>query len=373
MIVARNYMLAPHHFRTSSVTIGASLVAAAIAALVTVVPEWTRAAYTQADTKKANEKNVLVNISSALRSDFERLSAPALIPNTNSVHFKFLPEPGRAYTDVAATPSLDSSFARGEGLLFLAKPHALEQNEAFASIPGSEQTSVDLADDATPDTSLSVRTASVEPNIDIPLPHSRPIIYNQARNQSSRSNDSSTVADTRQTASSASFAWLKKLFPFLIRGTPVFPREADSQTAVYDIEEHVVYLPNGEKLEAHSGLSKWLDDPRYVNIKGRGPTPPNTYRLALREKPFHGVQAIRLNPVGDGNMYGRAGMLAHPYMLGPNGESNGCVSVQNYPKFLQAFLKGDINRLIVVARLDRAPSTAAYGQVNLAAANSDNF
>jgi hypothetical protein len=349
------------------------LVAAAIAALVTVVPEWTRAAYTQADTKQANEKNLRENIASARLSDFERLSIPALIPNSDPVPFKFLPEPGRAYTDVAAAPSLDSSFARGEGLLFLAEPmgsRAPGQNGAYATIRGSEQTSIDSADDVTPDTSLPVQTASVEPDIDIPLPHSRPIINNQARNQSSRSNDSSTVAGTRQTAS---FAWLKKLFPFLGRGTPVLPADADSQTAVYDIEDHVVYLPNGEKLEAHSGLSKWLDDPRYVNIKGRGPTPPNTYRLALREKPFHGVQAIRLNPVGDGNMYGRAGMLAHPYMLGPNGESNGCVSVQNYPKFLQAFLKGDINRLIVVARLDRAPSTAAYGQVNLAAANSDNF
>jgi hypothetical protein len=36
----------------------------------------------------------------------------------------------------------------------------------------------------------------------------------------------------------------------------------------------------------------------------------------LREELFHGVHAIRLNPVGGGNMFGRDGMLAHTYMLG---------------------------------------------------------
>ena len=50
-------------------------------------------------------------------------------------------------------------------------------------------------------------------------------------------------------------------------------------------------------------------------------------------------------------MYGRAGMLAHPYMLGPDGQSNGCVSVQDYSRFLEAFLRGEIDRLIVVPKL----------------------
>ena len=68
-------------------------------------------------------------------------------------------------------------------------------------------------------------------------------------------------------------------------------------------------------------------------------------------------------------MYGRAGMLAHPYMLGPNGQSNGCISIHDYPKFLQAFLRGDINRLIVVAHLDKAPVRAAYTQAHLVAAD----
>src|SRR6516165_6901291 len=40
---------------------------------------------------------------------------------------------------------------------------------------------------------------------------------------------------------------------------------------------------------------------------------------------FHGVRAIRLSPIDGSRMYGRAGILAHPYMLGANGQSNGCV------------------------------------------------
>src|ERR1700722_8307958 len=87
--------------------------------------------------------------------------------------------------------------------------------------------------------------------------------------------------------------------------------EADGHTAVYDIVAHKVYMPDGRRLEAHSGFGDYLDDPRYVSERGRGPTPPNVYALSLREELFHGVRAIRLNPVGSGNMFGRDGMLAH--------------------------------------------------------------
>jgi hypothetical protein len=125
----------------------------------------------------------------------------------------------------------------------------------------------------------------------------------------------------------------------------------DSRTAVYDIAAHTVYLPNGERLEAHSGLGSKLDDPRYVKVKNWGPTPPNVYDLSLREELFHGVRAIRLNPVDDGKMFGRDGMLAHSYMLGANGQSNGCVSFKDYRKFLNAYLNGEVDRLVVVPEL----------------------
>jgi hypothetical protein len=127
--------------------------------------------------------------------------------------------------------------------------------------------------------------------------------------------------------------------------------EPDSRTAVYDISAHTVYLPGGERLEAHSGLGEMLDDPRYVNAKDRGPTPPNVYDLALRGELFHEVRAIRLNPVGGDSMFGRDGILAHSYMLGPNGQSNGCVSFKDYPAFLHAYLRGEFDRLVVVPHL----------------------
>ena len=91
----------------------------------------------------------------------------------------------------------------------------------------------------------------------------------------------------------------------------------DGRTAIYDIAAQAVYLPNGDRLEAHSGLGSTLDDPRYVGVKNRGPTPPNVYALVLRDQLFHGVRAIRLIPLDQSKMFGRDGMLAHSYMRGP--------------------------------------------------------
>jgi hypothetical protein len=129
-------------------------------------------------------------------------------------------------------------------------------------------------------------------------------------------------------------------------------RRFDVATAVYDIAAHTVYLPNGRRLEAHSGLGARLDDPRYVHEPMRGATPPSTYAITLRENPFHGVRALRLIPVGDANTFGRTGLLAHTYMLGPKGDSNGCVVFKDYAAFLRAFESGEIKRLVVVAQLD---------------------
>ncbi len=126
----------------------------------------------------------------------------------------------------------------------------------------------------------------------------------------------------------------------------------DRWTAVYDVAAHTVYMPDGTRLEAHSGLGSRLDDPRYVSERMRGPTPPNVYELKPREKLFHGVPALRLLPVGNGQLYGRAGLLAHTYMLGPNGDSNGCVSFKDYRAFLQAYNSGEIKRLAVVPRVN---------------------
>jgi hypothetical protein len=130
------------------------------------------------------------------------------------------------------------------------------------------------------------------------------------------------------------------------------PGRYDRQTAVYDVSAHTVYLPNGTRLEAHSGLGDRLDDPRHVDEKMRGATPPSVYELEPRGQRFHGVAALRLKPVGGATVYGRTGLLAHTYMLGPRGDSNGCVSFKNYNAFLQAYQNGEIKHLAVVARLN---------------------
>lgn len=128
-------------------------------------------------------------------------------------------------------------------------------------------------------------------------------------------------------------------------------RRYDRWTAVYDISAHTVYMPDGTQLEAHSGLDSRLDDPRSASEKNRGVTPPNVYDLQLREKPFHGVRALRLIPEDERNVFGRAGLLAHSFMLGPNGDSNGCVSFRDYEAFLQAYMNQKIKRLAVVTSL----------------------
>ncbi len=129
------------------------------------------------------------------------------------------------------------------------------------------------------------------------------------------------------------------------------PVTASGGTAVYDIAAHTVTLPSGERLEAHSGLGPYFDDPGHVHIRMRGATPPAVYDLKLRESLFHGVQALRLTPVS-GSTYGRSGLLAHTFMLGQRGDSNGCVSFRNYRAFLQAYMSGQVRRLVVVGRRD---------------------
>jgi Protein of unknown function (DUF2778) len=137
--------------------------------------------------------------------------------------------------------------------------------------------------------------------------------------------------------------------PALAGNTPRY----DRSTAVYDISARTVYLPDGTKLEAHSGLGSRLDDPSSANIRMRGVTPPHIYELTPREALFHGVPALRLTPVGgEDAIYGRSGLLAHTFMLGPNGDSNGCVSFRDYNAFLNAYRNQGIKRLAVVTKVE---------------------
>jgi hypothetical protein len=132
----------------------------------------------------------------------------------------------------------------------------------------------------------------------------------------------------------------------------------DKLTAVYDISAKAVYLPNGSTLEAHSGMGSVRDDPEHVDRSMVGATPPAVYELKPREKLFHGVRALRMTPVDGTTTLGRSGLLAHSYMLGPNGDSNGCVSIKDYDRFRKAFDDGQVNRLVVVPSLSGTMSAS---------------
>jgi len=124
-----------------------------------------------------------------------------------------------------------------------------------------------------------------------------------------------------------------------------------SQTAVYDISAKALYLPSGVALEAHSGMGALMDDPQHVDQRMVGATPPATYDLKPREKLFHGIRALRLTPTDGTSALGRVGLLTHSFMLGPRGDSNGCVSIKDYDRFMKAYDNGEFNRLVVVPSL----------------------
>jgi Protein of unknown function (DUF2778) len=231
-----------------------------------------------------------------------------------------------------------------------------------------------LARDMLAQTQVAVddsRSGEQAPAVKTPLPRARPLASRLMADYGAAGNDpAQTAPPTKFDVSSA----LKNVFAMLqapgIKLASAAPDGGISgdgqdnqldlsaygkQTAVYDISARTVYMPDGRRLEAHSGLGDLLDDPRYINVHDRGATPPNLYELSLREKPFFGVQALRLKPVGSGDLFGRSGLLAHSYLMGPTGDSNGCVSFKDYNAFLQAFEKGDVKRLVVVRSIATEP------------------
>lgn len=206
----------------------------------------------------------------------------------------------------------------------------------------------------------------------IPLPRSRPV----EANLEARAGAALALVETAPQADQRTLLQkLSDLIPGRIRLASLAPdgglfREGpdlaslgyDGQTAVYDISAHAVYLPNGMKLEAHSGMGSLMDDPEHVHEPMVGATPPAVYELKPRERLFHGVRALRMIPVDSNATLGRVGLLTHSYMLGPNGDSNGCVSFKNYDRFLQAYNNGEVTRLVVVPSLGDAASRRSTSQ-----------
>lgn len=213
---------------------------------------------------------------------------------------------------------------------------------------------------------LDVSPPSAQPGI--PLPRSRPATADL------ETRPGSALAQADNTAGPDNRTLLQKLSDLLPghvtlaslapdgglfrQGPDLASLGYDNLTAVYDISAHAVYLPNGLRLEAHSGIGSLRDDPEHVSVPNAGATPPAVYELKPRERLFHGVQALRMTPTDGSTANGRSGLLTHSYMLGPDGDSNGCVSIKNYDRFLKAFNDAEINRLVVVPSLSGATLAA---------------
>ncbi|KWV47140.1 hypothetical protein AS156_19930 [Bradyrhizobium macuxiense] len=209
----------------------------------------------------------------------------------------------------------------------------------------------------------------------VPMPRSRPAEANViARNDA----PPSPAAPVQQADNRTFFQKIADMMPARMQLASLDPNDGllagpspnlgalgyDSTTAVYDITGRIVYMPDGTKFEAHSGLGNLLDDPAHVNARNAGATPPGIYEMKPREKLFHGVPALRMTPVDGSETFGRVGLLVHPYMLGPNGDSNGCISVKHYERFLQAYRNGAVKRIAVVVSIKDTQSASSRAPSN---------
>jgi len=264
-----------------------------------------------------------------------------------------------ASANVASGPSFEERFGPGSVRRSLAmnypwRPAASPERANFDAEFGHIRASLG---GPTPEEQSALQPAPSAPPAEaaIPLPRARPVLANLQPPQ----NDPATSSDKR-----TMFEKIADLVPMKFSLASLTPGDGllserkdlaalgyDGQTAVYDISGRTVYLPNGTKLEAHSGLGGLMDDPANIHQRMVGATPPNVYDLRPREKLFHGVAALRMTPVGENEMHGRNGLLVHSYLLGPNGDSNGCVSIKDYDRFLAAYTSGEVKRLVVVPSL----------------------
>jgi hypothetical protein len=265
-----------------------------------------------------------------------------------------------ASANVASEPSFEERFGPNAVRRSLAMNYPLRRSigierSSFDAEFGHIQASLG---GPSPEEQSALQATPVAPSAEaaIPLPRARPVLANL---QAPRSDPTTASSDNR-----TMFEKIADLVPMKFSLASLTPGDGllserknlaalgyDAQTAVYDITGRTVYLPNGTKLEAHSGLGGLMDDPANIHQRMVGATPPNVYDLRPRKKLFHGVAALRMTPVGENEMHGRNGLLVHSYLLGPNGDSNGCVSIKEYEKFLAAYNNGEVKRLVVVPSL----------------------
>ena len=195
---------------------------------------------------------------------------------------------------------------------------------------------------------------------DIPLPETRPALETVTIERKPAEEKPATRTATRQAKEDddddkdvAIIKPERSLFGdlFKSRGNGTGWVGKGTKVAIYDVSNATVYMPDGTKLRAHSGIGKMRDNPRFEHVKMTGPTPAGIYRLRMRERRFHGVEAIRMLSVDGRDPKNRTGLLTHTNLLRGQKGSHGCVAFQNYEPFLNAFKRGHVNMLVVVPEL----------------------
>jgi hypothetical protein len=235
-----------------------------------------------------------------------------------------------------------------------------------ASISDDDRTLIALPTIAAPATAPATTTSG------IPLPRSRPTAADQTQTALATSQALALAAAplNRPTERSLLQKFSDMVTPnrmaSLSTGPNLFGKGPDlsafgydGATAVYDLKAHALYLPNGTVFEAHSGMGALRDDPDHVDVRMLGATPPAVYSLKPREREFHGVAALRMAVADGTDINGRSGLLVHSFMLGPTGDSNGCISVKDYDRFLRAFNDGQFTHIAVVPSLKSVAETLA--------------
>ncbi len=251
---------------------------------------------------------------------------------------------------IANTPSPDAK-AVSEPVTVAALEQPAVRSVAPTEAPVKPGAIVPRMPDAKPDLPQQVRSAKQEPTVTARKPV-------EAKPEQASPVLAYATPGTPEKDDDGVFSGIGKLFGNGKDGLP----GAGSKVAVYDISAATVHMPDGTKLEAHSGIGHRMDNPKYAYVKNYGPTPPNVYKLRMRERRFHGVEAIRMLPLDHAAMKGRDGMLTHTRLLRRSIGSHGCVAFKDYDKFLKAFKTGKVKTLIVVPSMNKLPTYMAKYQ-----------
>ena len=282
--------------------------------------------------------------------------------------FTVPPREAVASVDVPVLPKKAEVFAQADmqNMLRLASvptPSTAPQADAgpavaTASIPQKPQADQQVASLVTPDSAENrFKVVMQEPDFDAPLPMARPEGWPKppAPPVAAKTEAPKQVLAYANTQTDNEEIGLP-------RKAAVAPK-MQAGVAIYDITAKTVYMPDGTRFEAHSGLGQYRDNPKYKTMKGKGPTPPNTYKLSMRETPFHGVPALRMTPQDRSRMFGRDGILTHTYLRRRPGDSAGCIAFKDYYKFLQYYKRGDLHTIVVVESLGNDAPTGGKKSV----------